>query len=328
MRLGPALMDGLHGSTKATGAAPRMSMGAFGLRGRLLLAFIAISLFVIVAAAAGLYALRGVEQSLRKVTVETVPSALAAAELSREAESIVATASTVASATDAKEVEARSTETLNRLGNASNQLVVLSLAGLDVDRLDEIKDAFDELGDNVSDIRSATLARIGIEQKESALVDDVRAARRQLSQRLAPKLVRLHGEVTKLRKLIASPATPFAARRVALDRLDEAIAALAALERIQREGGTAVELLSASGTTSPGQIDEQQREAQASIATIGTLAAAAGNDVSAALAEPIRRLGTAATGDGSIVALRRQALTADSESRRLIAENEDLSARL
>jgi len=328
MRFGPALMDGLHGSTKATGAAPRMSMGAVGLRGRLLLAFIAISLFVIVAAAAGLYALRGVEQSLRKVTVETVPSALAAAELSREAESIVATASTVASATDAKEVEARSTETLNRLGNASNQLVVLSLAGLDVDRLDEIKDAFDELGDNVSDIRSATLARIGIEQKESALVDDVRAARRQLSQRLAPKLVRLHGEVTELRKLIASPATPFAARRVALDRLDEAIAALAALERIQREGGTAVELLSASGTTSPGQIDEQQREAQASIATIGTLAAAAGNDVSAALAEPIRRLGTAATGDGSIVALRRQALTADSESRRLIAENEDLSARL
>src|SRR5512146_3124559 len=165
-------MDELHGSTKATVAAPRMSSGRFGLRGRLLLAFIVISLFVIAAAAAGLYALGVVEQSLRKVTVETVPSALAAAELSREAESIVATASTVASATDAKEVDARSTETLKRLANASNQLVVLSLAGLDVDRLDEIKDVFEELGDHVSDIQSATLARLGIEQKERALVDD------------------------------------------------------------------------------------------------------------------------------------------------------------
>jgi signal transduction histidine kinase/DNA-binding response OmpR family regulator len=328
MRLGTALMDELRGSPIPTVAAPRMSSGRFGLRGRLLLAFIVISLFVIAAAAAGLYALGVVEQSLRKVTVETVPSALAAAELSREAESIVATASTVASATDAKEVDARSTETLNRLANASNQLVVLSLAGLDVDRLDEIKDVFEELGDHVSDIQSATLARLGIEQKERALVDDVRAARRQFSQRLAPELARLRGEVTQLRRLIGSPATPFAARRVALDRLDKAIDALASLERIQSEAGTAVELLSASGKVSPDQIDEQQREAQASIATIGTLSAAAGEDLSAALAEPIRRLGRAATGDGSIVALRRQALTADSESRRLIAENEDLSARL
>jgi signal transduction histidine kinase/DNA-binding response OmpR family regulator len=339
MPLAPALAGEPQAATNLATAAPAISAPstsaravttvAFGLRGRLLLAFIVISLFVIAAAAAGLYALRAVEESLRKITVETVPPALAAAELSRDAESIVATASTVANATDAKEVDARSAETLNRLGSASNQLVVLSLAGLDVDMLDEIKGVFDELGDNVSDIQSATLARIGIEEKEKALVDDVLSARHQLSQELAPKLARLHGDVAQLRRIIASPATAFDARRTALDRLDKAIAAVATLERIQSEAGTAFELLiRASGTLSPGEIDQQQREAQASIATIGSLAAAAGPDVSAPLAEPIRRLGTAATGDGSIVALRHQALSADSESRRLVAENEDLSARL
>jgi hypothetical protein len=55
-----------------------------GLRGRLLLAFIAISLFVVAAAAAGLYALREVEESLDRITLKTVPVALEARELSRK----------------------------------------------------------------------------------------------------------------------------------------------------------------------------------------------------------------------------------------------------
>src|SRR5258708_18114058 len=61
-----------------------------GLRGRLLLAFIAISLFVVAAAAAGLYALREVEQTLDRITLKTVPVALDARELSRKSEKIVA----------------------------------------------------------------------------------------------------------------------------------------------------------------------------------------------------------------------------------------------
>ena len=50
-----------------------------GLRGRLLLAFIAISLFVVAAAAAGLYALREVEQAMDRITLKTVPVALVSA---------------------------------------------------------------------------------------------------------------------------------------------------------------------------------------------------------------------------------------------------------
>ncbi|HWZ68014.1 MAG TPA: hypothetical protein VNW89_09315, partial [Stellaceae bacterium] len=43
-----------------------------GLRGRLLLAFIAVSLFVVAAAVAGLYALREVEQTFDRITLKTV----------------------------------------------------------------------------------------------------------------------------------------------------------------------------------------------------------------------------------------------------------------
>ena len=60
-----------------------------GLRGRLLLAFFAISLFVIAAAAAGLYALREVGRTLDGITLKTVPAALDARELWRKSEKII-----------------------------------------------------------------------------------------------------------------------------------------------------------------------------------------------------------------------------------------------
>src|SRR6516162_2186450 len=77
-----------------------------GLRGRLLLAFFAISLFVIAAAAAGLYALHEVGQTLDRITLETVPAVLDAHELSRKAQKIVAAGPTLANDTDTSEVGA------------------------------------------------------------------------------------------------------------------------------------------------------------------------------------------------------------------------------
>jgi hypothetical protein len=74
-----------------------------GLRGRLLLAFFLISLFVIIAAAAGLYALHKIGQSLDRITLETVPVTLSAQELSRNAQNIVAAGSAVANAADETE---------------------------------------------------------------------------------------------------------------------------------------------------------------------------------------------------------------------------------
>jgi len=55
-----------------------------GLRGRLRLAFSGISLFVFVGAAAGLYTLRKVGQTLDQIALETVLMTLDAQDLSRD----------------------------------------------------------------------------------------------------------------------------------------------------------------------------------------------------------------------------------------------------
>lgn len=60
-----------------------------GVRGRLLLAFLGISMFSLVAAASGLYSLSQIGGALNKITEQRVPEALSWLELSRRVESVV-----------------------------------------------------------------------------------------------------------------------------------------------------------------------------------------------------------------------------------------------
>jgi len=60
-----------------------------GVRGRLLLAFLGISMFSLIAAASGLYSLSQVGGALTKITAQRVPQALSWLELSRRVESVV-----------------------------------------------------------------------------------------------------------------------------------------------------------------------------------------------------------------------------------------------
>lgn len=63
-----------------------------GVRGRLLLAFLGISMFSLVASASGLYSLSQVGGALKKITEQRVPEALSLLELSRRVESVVGAA--------------------------------------------------------------------------------------------------------------------------------------------------------------------------------------------------------------------------------------------
>ncbi|MBW1609453.1 MAG: hypothetical protein JRJ74_15330, partial [Deltaproteobacteria bacterium] len=62
---------------------------SMGVRGRLLLAFLGISMFSLFAAASGLYSLSQVGGALNDITEQRVPEALSWLELSRRVESIV-----------------------------------------------------------------------------------------------------------------------------------------------------------------------------------------------------------------------------------------------
>src|SRR5262245_61640802 len=67
-------------------------MFTLGVRGRLLLAFLVISAFTVIAAATAVYSFMEVGKALERVIQLRVPSAIASLQLSRQAERIVAAA--------------------------------------------------------------------------------------------------------------------------------------------------------------------------------------------------------------------------------------------
>ena len=78
--------------------------GKIGLRGRLLLAFVGISMFSVVAGLSGHYAFNAVTKALDR-TGATIPPALAAVELTRESEQVLAAGPRMLNARTDDEVE-------------------------------------------------------------------------------------------------------------------------------------------------------------------------------------------------------------------------------
>ena len=300
-----------------------------GLRGRLLLAFIAISLFVVIAAAAGLYALREVEQTLDRITLKSVPVALDARELSRESEKIVGAGPALVNASDAAEVEALSSRASGQLVDTSTIVAHLRAADLDPGALDEIGDVMTRLEQNLSLMRSAALDAIAAAAPRHRAIGETLAAYRQFGNVWRPRFADLRTQVVRLQRAMNSAAAGAEERRAALDQFDQAMVALLALDQIQREAGNAFELISrAANASEPAEIDNLQTQAQRSIRAMDGLVSDIDPDISLELFEPLRGLRGTTIGDASIFAGVRKAIAIKTQSRHLVAENEKLSVRL
>jgi signal transduction histidine kinase len=300
-----------------------------GLRGRLLLAFIAISLFVIAAGAAGLYAIREVGQTLDRLTLKTVPAALDAHELSRKSEKIVSAGPALANATDANEVEAVSGRATGQLVDASTIHAHLRAADLDPGALDEIGEVLNKLREHLSLLRSARLDGITAAAQKTHIIEDTFTAYRQFGAVWRLRFADLRSQVLRQQRAMTTAEATTDERRHALDQFAQAMVDLFSLDQIQREAGVAFELIiRAANISEPAELDTLQPQVQRSIRAINGLVSDLDPDVSRELVDPLRTLRAVAVGSGSIFNAVHRGIAASTESRHLIAENETLSIRL
>jgi phosphoglycerate-specific signal transduction histidine kinase len=133
----------------------------FGLRQRLLLSFIAISGFAVVAAVVGNYAFYATGEALHQVTEKSVPPAIATLEFAQRAERIVAAGPALLGVTSSKEFNAVSSVLDQELKEARRLLSELPGQGLTAERLGEILNVFDRVSANLETLKSAVQTRIG-----------------------------------------------------------------------------------------------------------------------------------------------------------------------
>ena len=141
--------------------APRQSK-AIGVGGRLLVAFLGISAFSLVAAASGFYSLSLTGHSLDTITELRVPAALSWLELSRRVERVVGAAPVVL-AVDTDDARAVvSAEIFSQISAIADLLETSQIFEVDRDpsSVSQIKNLLDEISDNLVELDKLVIARL------------------------------------------------------------------------------------------------------------------------------------------------------------------------
>jgi adenylate cyclase len=313
--------------TRLSGSKPT-AIG-HGLRGRLLLSFIAISSFAVVAAVVGNYAFYALGEALHQVTEKSVPPAIAALELAQRTERIAAAGPALLAVTNSAEFDAVSSGLDQELKEARLLLSKLPGQGLTVEMLGGILRVYDSVAANLESLKLVVQTRIAAADRRSALARVTLEAYQQFRIIWTPKFNELKGHIQTLQRTLNAADSSPEQRLAAFDRLNAAIGDLAPLEQIQQEAATAFEaLVRAAGVGKLADLDAVRAQADQSVRRIDGLVSGLDPDVSLELIAPLSRMRTSAIGNSSIVAAREIELNAAEEGRRWTSENSALSAQL
>ena len=298
----------------------------FGLRQRLLLSFIAISGFAVIAAVVGNYAFYAIGGALRQVTAVTVPPAIASLEFAQRIERIVAAGPALLAATNNAELARASTAVDQQVKEAAQLLNDLPDQALTVDKLIEIRAVFNQVAVNLSALKSAAQRRIDATDRKAMLVRDTSDAYNQFRTFLTPKFEGLKAQIAALQNSLDLSRNS-TEERLATDQLNAANRDLAPLEQIQHEAAIAFESLVHGANASTG-LDTIQTQVERSVRRIDNLVSGLDPGISHDLIVPLSRLRAGAIGNSSIMAARQVELETAAEGNRLTAENSLLWVQL
>ena len=169
------------------GSGPRPSRTGHGLRERLLLSFVAISSFAVIAAVVGNYAFYAIGKALHQVTEESVPPAIATLELAQSSVRIVAAGPALLAVTSNEEFETESAALDRQLKAAGAFLDKLPGQGLTADKLIQFRIIFRVVTANLESLKSAVQSRISAADRKAALVSQTFDAYNNFRTIWAPK---------------------------------------------------------------------------------------------------------------------------------------------
>jgi signal transduction histidine kinase len=295
------------------------------VRARLLLAFLAISGFAMLAAAAGIYAVREVGARLDMVDAR-VPPTLTSLELSRSAERIVAAAPALVAAADRQrrdEVKAQLAAEVTRLNETLRNL---KSDRPEVHPLLEIEPLVLSLTANVVALENAVARRLAMSETVATLRREVFQTNAETQRLLAPTLLVMDSQI----------ATLVEAARNAGPSGDEVALQLASLIEQRRPNETAKELFSAatdmlieaSTTEHTPRLPVLVFQLGRALRDLDATARKLDPKLQPFFQEQVEKLRERLDGPNAIAGARKQELVLISKAQKLLSENSGLSAQL
>jgi len=301
----------------------------FGLRQRLLLSFIAISGFAVLAAVVGNYAFYAIGEALHQVTEKSVPPAIATLEFAQSTERIVAAGPALLAANNKSEVASTSRAAEQEVKEASRLLDNVPATGLAVEKLSDIQSIFNQIAVNLATLKLASVRRIDATDRKAMLVRDTFVVYSQFRSVWTTKFEELKSLTATLQRSLNTSGRSMEEQSAAINRLSAAIRDVAPLEQIQKEAAVTFEaLVRAADASTHADLNTIQSQIEQSIRRIDDLVSGLDPDVWFEFIAPLRQLRAGALGDSSIGAVRQVELEAALEGRRLTVENSVLAAQL
>jgi adenylate cyclase len=297
-----------------------------GVRARLLLAFIGISAFAILAAAAGIYAFREVGERLELIDAR-VPQVITSMEISRAADRLIASAPALLAATTTKERDEISNRMRPEIDRLTTGLIDIGRAGTAGGAAITIQLLVTSLRSNLAQLENLLGQRLMARERLGGLLQAAFQANQEAQRLFAPWLQIMEMQVSR---------TLDEARKQDTERGGQAgrdLAASIVLDRsaqaAQRGFSAVVDQLVQTATT-----DEKPRFAVVAFQlrrNLDDLEAKAKDldpKLRALFVDLVGRVRALALGPDAILAARGQELDLVGKAEKLIAENADLSVRL
>jgi signal transduction histidine kinase/CheY-like chemotaxis protein/HAMP domain-containing protein len=304
-------------------------LAGLGVRGRLLLAFFAVSAFGVLGAAAAFYSFHEFGEALGLVTQQRTPAALKSQELARHAERIVAAAPALLTAANQTEKDKRAQE-ITRDGTALHQrLADLTAAGVEGSVIEGLESDIRRLNDNLTGLDALMNNRLIIGAQKRILLSDAVQAAAAVQQLLAPWSAVMDQAIAKWRRSKFDPTLPLARRSEVDAEFEKSLAWFRALQSSQLGASNVSELLQrASAAETDDAVRVTGFRLQQALNELERLAGDFDQRLTSLMLDAIAKLRPFAVGSESIPALRQREISLISEGTKLLSENTALSNSL
>ena len=295
-----------------------------GVRARLLLAFLAITAFTALAAVAGIYAFREVGERLDLID-ERVAPAIAALELSRSAERIIAAAPALLAAGQRQRRNEVRAELAREVDVLEATLADLSDQAGDSLPLDELAALVSSLASELDELDRVVGRRIDSAERLNTMRDALFDANAAVRRLLSPWLEVLGSEIAARVDDLPSDAGADRDKAGLAARIDMQ----RRIEEVQRHVSTAVDRLGEASTAGrPERLPVLRFQVELALGEVTGAAAGLDPRLAALLDEQGKVLGALAAGSDSIAEARGAELALIAEGEQRLAQTNRLSAEL
>jgi adenylate cyclase len=293
--------------------------GPVSVRWRLLVAFLGISAFAVLAAAASMWAFLELGRVVERTTEERAPAALALLELSRQAERIATAASALLAAPN--EAGRANVAADIRTQLASLEAILAKLRDTSAPAVfGPIEAAVSALGSNLDALDKLVAERLATAQTKAKLLSRLSTTVVSAHRLVAPGILVLDSQIAAWRRTEAEGAA---------ENLARTVAGVIPMQKAQLEIAAANDsLLKAADAPSLTDLSLLAFPLKRSLSALETIAAEFEPSLRDRFLDRVHELGGLADGPEGLPAARERELQAVGRGERMLAENAALSRGL